>query len=119
MLEERTGTPSHGIGVAPDGKSLWVGSTLANAVFEYSLPDLKLVGHSALPLVHPLSRPPTGAVPEWITFTPDSKTVYVSNSAARSVSAIDTKTLKSISIIPAGEVPKRINTLVLRTPPAQ
>jgi YVTN family beta-propeller protein len=119
VLEERTATPSHGIGVAPDGKSLWVGSTLANAVFEYSLPDLKLVGHSALPLVHPLSRPPTGAVPEWITFTPDSKTVYVSNSAARSVSAIDTKTLKSISIIPAGEVPKRINTLVLRTPPAQ
>jgi YVTN family beta-propeller protein len=118
-LEDRTGTPSHGIGVSPDGKSLWVGSTLANAVFEYSLPDLKLVGHSALPLVYPLNHPPTGAVPEWITFTPDGRTVYVSNSAARSVSAIDTKTLKSIAVIPAGEVPKRINTLVLRTPPAQ
>jgi YVTN family beta-propeller protein len=114
VLEERTGTPSHGIGVAPDNKSLWVNSTLSNAVFEYSLPDLKLVGHSTLPLVHPLNHPSTGAVPEWITFTPDSKTVYVSNSAARSVSAIDTKTLKSIAVIPAGEVPKRINTLVLR-----
>ena len=113
VLEERTGTPSHGIGVAPDGKSLWVNSTLANAVFEYSLPDLKLIGHSTLPLVHPFGHPPTGAVPEWITFTPDSTTVYVSNSAARSVSAIDTKTLKSIAVIPAGEVPKRINTLVL------
>ena len=63
---------------------------------------------------HPFGHPPTGAVPEWITFTPDGKTVYVSNSAARSVSAIDTKTLKSIAVIPAGEVPKRINTLVLR-----
>jgi len=113
ILEERTGTPSHGIGVAPDGKSLWVNSTFANAVFEYSLPNLKLVGHSALPLVHPLGHAPTGGVPEWITFTPDSRTVYVSNSAARSVSAIDTKTLKSIAVIPAGEVPKRINTLVL------
>jgi YVTN family beta-propeller protein len=112
-LEERTGTPSHGIGVAPDGKSLWVNSTLANAVFAYSLPDLKLMGHSTLPLVHPLTYPPSGAVPEWITFTPDSKTVYISNSAARSVSAIDTKTLKSTAVIPAGEVPKRINTLVL------
>jgi len=112
-LEGRTGTPSHGIGVAPDGKSLWVSSTLANAVFAYSLPDLKLIGHSALPLVHPFGHPPTGAVPEWITFTPDSKTVYVSNSGARSVSAIDTKTLQSIAVIPAGEVPKRINTLVL------
>ena len=113
ILEERTGTPSHGIGVAPNGKSLWVNSSFANAVFKYSLPDLKLIGHSALPLVHPFSHPPTGAVPEWITFTPDSRTVYVSNSAARSVSAIDTKTLKSIAVIQAGEVPKRINTLVL------
>ena len=119
VLEERTGTPSHGIGVAPDGKSLWVNSTLANAVFEYSLPDLKLIGHSELPLIHPFGHPPTGAVPEWITFTPDGRTVYVSNSAARSVSAIDTKTLRPITVIPAGEVPKRINTLVLRTPSAQ
>jgi len=43
--EERLGTPSHGIGVAPDGKSLWVNSTIANAVFKYSLPDLQLVGY--------------------------------------------------------------------------
>jgi YVTN family beta-propeller protein len=112
--EGRTGTPSHGIGVAPDGKSLWVNSSFANAVFAYSLPDLKLIGYSALPLVHPFGHAPTSAVPEWITFTPDSKTIYVSNSAARSVSAIDTKTLKSIAVIPVGEVPKRINTLVLR-----
>jgi YVTN family beta-propeller protein len=113
VVEGRTGTPAHGIGVAPDGKSLWVNSTLANAVFEYSLPELNLIGYSALPLVYSLGHAPTSAVPEWITFTPDSKTVYVSNSGARSVSAIDTKTLKSIAVIPAGEVPKRINTLVV------
>jgi YVTN family beta-propeller protein len=114
IAEGRVNTPSHGIGVAPDGKSLWVNSTFANAVFEYSLPDLKLVGHSVLPLVHPLGRNPTGAVPEWITFTPDSRLVYVSNSGDRSVSAIDARTLKSVAVIPVGEVPKRINTLVLR-----
>jgi YVTN family beta-propeller protein len=114
ILEERTGTPSHGIGVAPDGKSLWVNSTFANAVFAYSLPDLKLIGHCTLPLVHPLGRASTGAVPEWITFTPDSKTVYISNSAAQSVSAIDANTLKSVAVIPVGDVPKRINTLILR-----
>jgi YVTN family beta-propeller protein len=108
--EDRTGTPSHGIGVAPDGKSLWVNSTLANATFKYSLPDLKLIGHAALPEVHPLGRSPTGSVPEWITFTPDSKVVYVSNSGARSVSAIDAATLKLMAVIPVGEVPKRINT---------
>jgi len=107
-------TPSHGIGVSPDGKSLWVGSTVANAVFEYSLPDLKLAGHCSLPNVYPPNHAPTGSVPEWITFTPDSRFLYVSNSGARSVSAIDTRTLQIVAVIPAGEVPKRINTLILR-----
>ncbi len=112
IAEGRTGTPSHGIGIAPDGKSLWINSTLANAVFKYSLPDLKIVGYAALPEVHPLGRAPSGSVPEWITFTPDSKIVYVSNSGDGSVSAIDTNTLKEMAVIPVGEVPKRINTLV-------
>ena len=112
--EGRTGTPSHGIGVAPDGKALWVNSTLANAVFKYSLPDLTLLGYVALPEVHPLAHVPTSSVPEWITFTPDAKRVYVSNSGARSISAIDAETMKVVAIIPVGEVPKRINTLVLR-----
>src|SRR6266481_6189392 len=80
IAEARGGVPSHGIGVTPDGKSLWVNSTLCNAVFKYSLPDLKLIGHAALPEVHSLGRALTGAVPEWITFTPDSKLVYVSDS---------------------------------------
>jgi YVTN family beta-propeller protein len=114
ISEGRTGTPSHGIGVTPDGKSLWINSTSANAVFKYSLPELKLIGYATLPDVHPLGHSATGSVPEWITFTPDSKVVYVSNSGAGSVSAIDTNTLKEIAIIPVGEVPKRINTLVLR-----
>src|SRR6266403_1922160 len=72
IAEGRAGTPSHGIGVAPDGKSLWVNSTLANAVFKYSLPDLKLIGHAKLPKVHSLGGAPTGAVPDWIAFMPDS-----------------------------------------------
>jgi YVTN family beta-propeller protein len=113
ILEGRTGTPSHGIGVAPDGKSLWIGSTYANAIFRYSLPSLTLTGYCPLPLVHPTGHAATGGVPEWITFTPDSKFVYVSNSGARSVSAVDVQTLKQVAEIPVGEVPKRINTLAL------
>jgi YVTN family beta-propeller protein len=112
IAEGRTATPSHGIGVAPDGKSLWVNSTFANAVFKYSLPEIKLIGYTALPEVHPLGHSPTSSVPEWITFTPDSKTVYVSNSGAGSISVIDVSTLKEVAVIPVGEVPKRINTLV-------
>ncbi|HWY06482.1 MAG TPA: cytochrome D1 domain-containing protein [Candidatus Acidoferrales bacterium] len=111
--EERLGTPSHGIGVAPDGKSLWVNSTVANAVFKYSLPELQLVGYCALPLLQPMNRAALGVVPEWITFTPDSQRVYVSNSGARSVSVIDATTLKLVDVVNVGEVPKRINTLTL------
>jgi YVTN family beta-propeller protein len=91
-----------------------VNSTFANAVFKYSLPDLKLMGHVPLPEVHPAGHAPTGSVPEWITFTPDGKTVYVSNSGAGSVSVIDTSSMKEVAVVPVGEVPKRINTLVLR-----
>jgi YVTN family beta-propeller protein len=111
--EERLGTPSHGIGVAPDGKSLWVNSTVANATFKYSLPELQLLGYCALPLIQPVNRAAVGVVPEWITFTPDSKRVYISNSAARSVSVIDGGTLKLVDVVNVGEVPKRINTLVI------
>ncbi len=111
--EERLGTPSHGIGVAPDGKALWVNSTVANAIFKYSLPDLQLLGYCPLPVQQPPNRAALGAVPEWITFTPDSLRVYDSNSGARSVSVIDSKTLKLIDVVNVGEVPKRINTLTL------
>jgi YVTN family beta-propeller protein len=115
VAEGRMGTPSHGIGIAPDGKSLWIASTAANAIFQYSLPALELIGHVELPVVHTLGlEKPTGSVPEWITFMPDSKTLYVSNSGDQSVSVINTETRQIVAIIPAGEVPKRVNTMVVR-----
>lgn len=114
VAEGRMGTPSHGIGIAPDRKSLWIASTAANALFQYSLPALEVVGHVELPVVHTLRlEKPTGSVPEWITFTPDGKTLYVSNSGDRSVSVIDTDKRQIVAIIPVGEVPKRINTMVI------
>ena len=115
VQENRLSSPSHGIGVAPDGKALWVTSLAANAVFVYSLPDLKLQGHVALPELKLKGfNQPLGALPNWVTFTPDGKTIYVSNSGIRSVSAINTATMKVVANIPVGEVPKRINTLVMR-----
>jgi YVTN family beta-propeller protein len=116
VIEGRVGAgvPSHGIGVAPDGKSLWVNSHPANAVFAYSLPDLKLLGHASLPDLKLPGREPIGAIPDWLTFTPDSKTIYIGNSTFNSVNAIDMKTLKVVATIPVGQVPKRMNTLVMR-----
>ena len=95
------GTPSHGIGVSPDGKTLWVNSSLNNKVYVYSLPDLKLMGGVDV-----------GRTPDWLTFTPDSRKVYVSNAGANSVSAIDMKSMKELARIKVGEVPKRNITAV-------
>src|SRR5499426_1263806 len=109
----RATAPSHGIGVAPDGKTLWVTSIPNNAVFAYGLDDLKPIGEVALPDLRLPGRGPIAAVPNWVTFTPDSRTIYISNAGLRSVSAIDTKAMKLITTIAVGEVPKRINTLVI------
>ena len=89
-------TPSHGIGVSPDGQTLWVNSSLNNKVYVYSLPDLKSMGGVDV-----------GRTPDWLTFTPDSRKVYVSNAGANSVSAIDMKSMKELARIKVGEVPKR------------
>jgi YVTN family beta-propeller protein len=109
----RATSPSHGIGVTPDNKTLWVTSIPNNAVFVYALPDLKLIGEVALPSLKLPERGPIASVPNWVTFTPDSKTIYISNAAIKSVTAIDTASMKVKAIIPVGEVPKRINTLVM------
>jgi YVTN family beta-propeller protein len=107
-------TPCHGIAIAPDGKSLWINSTVDNAVFAYSLPDLRLLGHVLLPVREKSGQPPISATPNWITFTPDSDRLFVSNSALDSVSVIDAAVMKPVAVVPVGSVPKRINTLVLR-----
>jgi YVTN family beta-propeller protein len=112
--EGRANAPSHGIGVSPDGKTLWVTSIPNNAVFAYSLDDLRLLGQVPLPSLNLPGHGPIGAVPNWVTFTPDGNTLYVSNAGLKSVSAIDTRSMRLVATIPVGEVPKRINTLVMR-----
>lgn len=102
LVGMQSGAPSHGIAVSPDNKQLWVNSSVDGAVFIYSLPGLKLLGHTVI-----------GDVPDWLTFTPDSRFVYISNAGSNSVSAIDTKTFREIARIPVGETPKRSATLVL------
>ncbi len=105
---------SHGIGIAPDDKTLWTNSRPANAVFVYSLPDLKLLGHVSLPDTPVPGKPPRGGGPAWITFTPDSKTVYVSTCGTKSVTAIDVNAIKEITRIPVDEMPDRISTLLAK-----
>ncbi len=112
VIAHRLDSPSHGIGVAPDNKTLWVTSILANAVIAYSLPDLKVIGRVGLPQLKVAGREPMASVPNWVTFTPDSKQIYISNAALNSVTAIDTVAMKEMAVIPVGQAPKRIGTLV-------
>ena len=109
----RETSPSHGIGVSPDGKTLWVTSIPNNSVFVYSLADLKQIGEVALPVLKIPGREQMSSVPNWVTFTPDGKTIYISNAGMRSVTAIDTASMTVKAVVPVGEVPKRINTLVM------
>jgi YVTN family beta-propeller protein len=110
----RTNEPSHGIGVAPDNKTLWVTSIPNNAVYVYALADLKVIGKVDLPSEKIAGREmPLSAVASWVTFTPDGRELFVSNSGMRSVSVIDTAAMKVVKVVPVGEVPKRNNTLVI------
>src|SRR5580700_8501151 len=110
----RVNEPSHGIGVAPDNKTLWVTSIPNNAVYEYSLADLKLIGKVDLPSETIAGHAaPLSAGANWVTFTPDGKELFISNSELRSVSVVDTAAMKVTKVIAVGEVPKRNNTLVI------
>jgi len=114
FIDHRLDSPSHGISVSPDQKTLWVTSIPENAVFAYDLGDMKLKGHVELPTISVPGRKPIASVPNWTTFTPDGKEIYVSNAADNSVSAIDTASMKAVARIPVGQAPKRIGTLFIR-----
>jgi YVTN family beta-propeller protein len=72
-------------------------------VYVYSLPDIKLLGFVEL-----------GGRPDWVTFTPDSKQVYISTENTNSVVAIDVAARKELAHIKVGASPKRNITAMLR-----
>jgi YVTN family beta-propeller protein len=104
---------THGSAISPNGKMLWIGNRGSSAVMAYSLPDVKLIGYVRLPRKEVNGKIIAGEQ-DWVTFAPDSKTVYISNSAFDIVSAIDTRTLKEIARIPVGREPKRLATEFIR-----
>ena len=101
-LDGVQGSPSHGIGITPDGKTLWATSKWYGYVYAYSMPDLKLLGGL-----------PVGMDPDWLTFTPDSKSVYVAAAGSNVTTVIDVKSIKEVTRIPVGQVPKRNITAML------
>jgi YVTN family beta-propeller protein len=65
---------------------------------------LKLVGGAEL----------GGMGAAWVTLTPDGKTAYVANPVTNDVSVVDIKSLKEVTRISVGFVPKRNTTGVLQ-----
>jgi YVTN family beta-propeller protein len=72
-------------------------------VYVYSLPDIKLIGSVEV-----------GKRPDWVTFTPDSKFIYIATEPSDSVTVIDVATIKEVTRIPVGDGPKRNITAVLK-----
>ncbi len=101
------GAPAHGIKMSPDGTTLWSTSKVNSHVYAYSLPDLEYLGGVRV-----------GTVPDWLTFTPDSRFLYVANAHSNTVSVIDVAARREIEQIRVGQVPKRNITAVLPTLPA-
>ena len=94
------GAPAHGLGVSPDGKTLWSTSKVYSTVYIHSLPDLGEIGQVFV-----------GQHPEWVTFTPDGKTAYIGAAGDHVTYAVDTQSLQTVARIPVGQVPKRIATV--------
>ena len=102
VTEGLQGSPAHGLAITPDGRELAVLSKMNTRVYFYSLPDLKLAGNVKV-----------GHHPDWLTFTPDGKRLYVANAGSNSVSVVDVTARKELMQIPVGQVPKRNITAVL------
>ena len=100
------GAPAHGILIAPDGRTLWSTSKFNSAVYAYSVPDLTYLGEVKV-----------GKVPDWLTFTTDSRKLYVANAHDNTVSIVDVAARREITTIRVGQVPKRNITAVLPAVP--
>ena len=94
---------AHGLAVTPDQKTLVACSRLNNAVYSYSLPDLKLAGTANL----------SGKGCAWLTVTPDGKRAYAADPVGNSTLVVDIPTMKEVAKIAVGQVPKRNATMVV------
>ena len=95
--------PAHGFAITADKKTLLATSKWYGTMYAYSLPDLKLIGSVQV-----------GSHPEWVTLTPDGKKAYIAAAGDNVVSVVDIATLKTVTKIPVGQVPKRNATAELR-----
>jgi len=103
---ETIATKCHGIGITPDGTELWAATNLEGAVHVYSLPALERLG-----------KVEVGEWPNWIAFSSDGESAYVTNTElARehgTVSVVDVASRAVTRTLDVGGFPKRIHRVDL------
>jgi len=101
LMEAFPHTYNHGLELSPDERYLLAAGSAGDYVAVYTHPELKLV-----------KTIPTGAEPNWIVFTADSRYAYVTARASDEISAIDMNTLEEVARIPSsGEYPQRMRVV--------
>jgi len=93
----------HGLAIRPDQREVWSVCADHVTVHELARPDFHEVTVIRLP-----------AKGYWITFAPDSRYAFIALSEAGRVAMIDTRTKRMVTLLAAGNQPKR--NLVLRRP---
>jgi YVTN family beta-propeller protein len=102
-------TKCHGIGITPDGSELWAASNLEGNVRIYSLPAL-----DELAVIE------VGIMPNWVAFTRDGATAYVTNTDPAApngtVSVVDVRGRVVTTTVDVGTAPKRVHRVDLPLP---
>jgi YVTN family beta-propeller protein len=94
----RVASRSHGIGLRPDEKELWMCDVFHDRTYVFDL--------TADPPRQTHTIPMKGGG-YWMSFSPDGKRCYVSERIGDAVAVIDTATKAVVARIPVGKAPKR------------
>ncbi|HVA47176.1 MAG TPA: hypothetical protein VNH11_12480 [Pirellulales bacterium] len=95
---------SHGIGLTPDEKELWMCDVFHDRTYVFDL------------TVAPPRQVATIVMQGggyWMCFSPDGRFCYISERKGNTVAAIDTASRRVAARIPVGQVPKRVLVLTL------
>jgi YVTN family beta-propeller protein len=103
----RKASRSHGIGLRPGEKELWMCDVFHDRTYVFDL------------TVDPPKQIDTIVMKGggyWICFSADGKTCYISERVGNTVAVLDTESKRTIARIPVGKVPKRV---LVVTPPGE
>lgn len=95
-------TETHGIGLAPGGKELWVTSLGDGCMYVFETETGKLS-----------PKIKVGSGPNWVTFSADGRYCCVSNTGSNDCSVIGTRERRELARIKVGQAPKRVLALTV------